>query len=90
MLGRNISALDPPTTLFCTFLFVDSFKGLEPVITGLMDNKGNSQALAKLVMTKLPLPAVSTGLAAWIPGIPGGKGRSPPGSPRLQNEERTP
>ena len=85
--GRNIAALELLATLFCVVLFADNFKGSEIAITGLTDNKGNSQALAKFMTTKFPLSAVLMELAAWIPCISGGKGLSLLWVPRLQNEE---
>ena len=70
--GRNIAALELLATLFCVVLFADNFKGSEIAVTGLTDNRGNSQALVKLMTTKYPLSAVLMELAAWIPQITGG------------------
>ena len=85
--GRNIAALELLGTLLCVVLFAGKFTGSDIAITGLTDNKGNSQALLKMMTTKFPLSAVLMELAAWIPDISGGRGLSLMWVPRLQNVE---
>ena len=85
--GRNIATLELLGTLLCVVLFAKDFRGTQLSITGVTDNRGNAQALLKMMTTKFPLSAVLMELACWVPEISGGEGLSLLWVPRLQNVE---